>query len=25
MAVKITDLCINCDSCIDECPATAIV
>ena len=21
----ITDLCINCDSCIDECPATAIV
>jgi len=24
MAVKITDLCINCDSCIDECPATAI-
>jgi len=25
MAVKITELCINCDSCIDECPATAIV
>lgn len=25
MAVMITDLCINCDSCIDECPATAIV
>jgi ferredoxin len=25
MAVLITDLCINCDSCIDECPATAIV
>lgn len=24
MAVMITDLCINCDSCIDECPATAI-
>lgn len=21
----ITELCINCDSCIDECPATAIV
>ncbi len=25
MAVMITELCINCDSCIDECPATAIV
>lgn len=25
MAVKITDSCINCDACIDECPATAIV
>ena len=25
MAVKITDTCINCDACIDECPATAIV
>jgi ferredoxin len=25
MAVMITDLCINCDTCIDECPATAIV
>jgi ferredoxin len=25
MAVLITDSCINCDSCIDECPATAIV
>jgi ferredoxin len=25
MAVKITDSCINCNSCIDECPATAIV
>ncbi|WP_455756292.1 4Fe-4S dicluster domain-containing protein [Sulfurimonas sp.] len=25
MSVKITDLCINCDACIDECPATAIV
>jgi ferredoxin len=25
MAVLITDLCINCDACIDECPATAIV
>ncbi|WP_024953510.1 4Fe-4S dicluster domain-containing protein [Sulfurospirillum arcachonense] len=25
MAVMITDLCINCDSCVDECPATAIV
>jgi ferredoxin len=25
MAVIITDLCTNCDSCIDECPATAIV
>lgn len=24
MAVMITDLCINCDSCVDECPATAI-
>lgn len=25
MSVIITDLCTNCDSCIDECPATAIV
>jgi ferredoxin len=25
MSVKITDVCINCDACIDECPATAIV
>lgn len=25
MAVIITDTCINCDACIDECPATAIV
>lgn len=25
MAVKITDSCINCDACIDECPAAAIV
>lgn len=25
MAVLITDVCINCDACIDECPATAIV
>jgi ferredoxin len=25
MAVKITETCINCDACIDECPATAIV
>ncbi len=25
MAVLITDLCINCDACIEECPATAIV
>lgn len=25
MAVMITDLCINCGSCIEECPATAIV
>lgn len=25
MAVMITDSCINCDSCIEECPATAIV
>lgn len=24
MAVKITDLCINCDACVEECPATAI-
>lgn len=24
MAVMITDLCINCDSCVDECPAMAI-
>lgn len=25
MAVRITDICVNCDACIDECPATAIV
>lgn len=25
MAVIITDTCINCDACIEECPATAIV
>lgn len=25
MAVMIGELCINCDACIDECPATAIV
>lgn len=25
MAVKITELCVNCDACIDECPATAII
>jgi len=25
MAVLITEECINCDACIDECPATAIV
>lgn len=25
MAVLINDLCINCDACIEECPATAIV
>lgn len=25
MAVMITEECINCDTCIDECPATAIV
>ena len=25
MSVYITDECINCDACIDECPATAIV
>ena len=25
MAVLISDSCINCDNCIDECPATAIV
>jgi ferredoxin len=25
MAVMITDLCINCDACIEECPAMAIV
>jgi ferredoxin len=25
MAVMITDLCINCDSCVEECPAMAIV
>ena len=25
MSVYITDSCINCDACVDECPATAIV
>lgn len=25
MAVMITELCVNCDACVDECPATAIV
>ena len=25
MSVLITDACINCDACIEECPATAIV
>jgi ferredoxin len=25
MSVLITDECINCDACVDECPATAIV
>jgi ferredoxin len=25
MAVKITDICICCDSCIDECPTNSIV
>ncbi|MEA2029704.1 MAG: 4Fe-4S dicluster domain-containing protein [Campylobacterota bacterium] len=25
MSVLITDVCINCDACIEECPATAIV
>ncbi len=25
MSVIITELCINCDACVDECPATAIV
>ena len=25
MAVMITDLCINCDACVDECPVSAIV
>ena len=25
MAVKITDTCINCGACIDECPVEAIV
>jgi len=25
MSVVITDECISCDSCVDECPATAIV
>ena len=25
MAVKITDICISCCSCIDECPTNAIV
>ena len=25
MAVKISDVCINCGACVEECPATAIV
>ncbi len=25
MSVLITEECINCDACVDECPATAIV
>ncbi|MDD3323606.1 MAG: 4Fe-4S dicluster domain-containing protein [Sulfurospirillaceae bacterium] len=25
MAVKITDICISCGACIDECPVSAIV
>ena len=25
MAVKITDICISCDACLDECPVEAIV
>ena len=25
MAVKITDTCISCDACLDECPVEAIV
>jgi ferredoxin len=25
MAVKITDICINCGACIDECPVEAIL
>ena len=25
MAVKITDICISCDACLDECPVGAIV
>ena len=25
MAVKITDICINCDACLDECPTESIV
>ena len=25
MSVKITDICISCGSCIDECPVSAIV
>lgn len=25
MSVKITDICINCGACIDECPVEAIV
>ncbi|MDN5376963.1 MAG: hypothetical protein PWQ42_259, partial [Sulfurospirillum sp.] len=25
MAVKITDVCISCGACIDECPVEAIV
>jgi len=25
MAVKITDICISCDACLDECPTESIV
>ena len=25
MAVRITDICISCDACLDECPVEAIV